>query len=199
MKWTAWRAISGARPRAAANPSATARRAGLGEPQLRLGCTRLVSSSTKEWDWKSITMEVPLRARFFCPCASVVPGQGLGLPDGEGALGVTVSSGPSDGVVSAGEELPNEPGTAGGGVLVPVAVGLGAWLVGLGAVASIGVGSGACAVVVGLVDTMGVGVAVSVGVVLEVGVVLGVGASPSVVAVMLDSVEWAIFMPSTSR
>ena len=43
-----------------ARPSATARRAGLIEPQSRLGCTRLVSRIAIDRDARSITSVVPV-------------------------------------------------------------------------------------------------------------------------------------------
>ena len=50
----------GLTPRASASPCAATRRAGLLLPQLRLGCTRLDSTMTKEREAKSITTEVPV-------------------------------------------------------------------------------------------------------------------------------------------
>jgi hypothetical protein len=43
-----------------ARPSATARRVTWLLPQLRLGCTRLVSSTTNDRESKSITSDVPV-------------------------------------------------------------------------------------------------------------------------------------------
>ena len=49
-----------ATPRASASPCAATRRAGLLLPQLRLGCTRLVSRIANEREAKSMTIEVPV-------------------------------------------------------------------------------------------------------------------------------------------
>src|SRR5262249_29248749 len=51
---------AGCTGRASARSRATARRDGLLLPQLRLGCTRLVSRMTNEWDSGSMTIDVPV-------------------------------------------------------------------------------------------------------------------------------------------
>jgi hypothetical protein len=53
---------------ASARSRATARRDGLLLPQLRLGCTRLVSRMTKECDNGSMTIDVPVYP--VCPAVT---------------------------------------------------------------------------------------------------------------------------------